>query len=272
MKFSFSVSLIDFIALVEPHPNVCVLLQCDVLKHLKEHDYCRQKRISARRAARTGKPEDCSKCPCCRDVQVRHKNSTFKSFKKGPDQLITYTLLLNSIKKMISKHFYDPWSGILRAVKCKMKWTDCVKELLLRQSCPLWCIWRRFFLSCCWNFLWRSWKFAWADVLLCAADFLQFSAAATKPPQKRKRSSESRPSKPSHSPGERNLLRWSESAIPPADLPEVSHDAPSRQQPSSTAEQLNATAGNQDGPLKIHELTVEEYQHVYREEVDAMLR
>ncbi len=83
-----------------------------------------------------------------------------------------------------------------------MKWTDCVKELLLRQSRPLWCIWCRFFLSCCWNFLWRSWKFAWADVLLCAADFLQFSAAATKPPQKRKRSSESRPSKPSHSPGD----------------------------------------------------------------------
>ncbi len=107
-------------------------------------------------------------------------------------------------------------------------------------------------------------KFSWADIVLCAADFPQFSATTSKPAQKRKRSSEPRPSKPSQ--------RWSQSAISPADLPVVTH-APSRQQPSSQADQLNTTAGNQNhDALKIHKLSVEEYQQVYHEEVDGMLR
>ncbi len=58
--------------------HVCVLSQCDVLIHLRDHDYWRQKRQSARRAASRGKPVDCSKCPCCRDVQVRHENYKLK--------------------------------------------------------------------------------------------------------------------------------------------------------------------------------------------------
>lgn len=48
---------------------VCILLQSYV--PTQDHDYQRR-RVSARRAESAQKPGAYSKCPCCRDDQVRH--------------------------------------------------------------------------------------------------------------------------------------------------------------------------------------------------------
>ena len=64
-------------------------------------------------------------------------------------------------------------------------------------------------------------------------------------------------------PGLLNLVP--RSAIPPADLPVVSNVAPGSPRPSTAPLR-------DDGPLKIHNRSVEEYQQIYHEVVDDMLR
>lgn len=79
-------------------------------------------------------------------------------------------------------------------------------------------------------------------------------------PRKRKRSpasSSSRPPKTSVPP----------SAISHDDLP-VSKKLPPRPEPCSTDHQPTSSS---DSPLKIHNLSVEDYQRVYHEVVDSML-
>ncbi|KAM4592264.1 uncharacterized protein PAE49_007833 [Odontesthes bonariensis] len=95
-----------------------------------------------------------------------------------------------------------------------------------------------------------------------------------KAPQKRKRSTSANPSRkrkrsavagPSEPPLEvLSLVPKPRDPIPPEDLPAVSPVALSLQ-PSRAPRQ-------DDGPLMIHNYTVEEYQNIYHEVVDDMLR
>ncbi|KAM7382373.1 hypothetical protein PAMP_002104 [Pampus punctatissimus] len=88
----------------------------------------------------------------------------------------------------------------------------------------------------------------------------QHSAAPVKPPQKRKRTSVAPPREPS---AERPEIP--ESAIPPADLLAVLNVAPcSSRSPTAPLQD--------DGPLMIHNRSVEEYQQLYHEVVDDMLK
>ncbi|XP_036947225.1 uncharacterized protein LOC119015388 isoform X2 [Acanthopagrus latus] len=94
----------------------------------------------------------------------------------------------------------------------------------------------------------------------------QHSAAKPKPPRKRKRSSVCRPSAPSaHGPAKSILVPAPPSSIPPADLP-VASNLP----PGPPANQPSSTAVNE--PVKIHNCSVEDYQRVYHEVVDDLLR
>ncbi|CAK6962362.1 uncharacterized protein LOC121911531 isoform X2 [Scomber scombrus] len=73
-----------------------------------------------------------------------------------------------------------------------------------------------------------------------------------------------RPSSPAAKiPGLLNLVP--RSAIPPTDLPVVSTVAP-------CSPWLSNAPLQDDGPLKIHNRSVEEYRQIYHEVVDAMLR
>ena len=108
----------------------------------------------------------------------------------------------------------------------------------------------------------------------------QPSASAAKAPQKRKRTSGAHPfenpqvvnSVPTPEPSTSadgmlsllNLVRKPSATISPADLPVCSDVAPSPQ--PSTAPLCD------DGPLRIHNRSVEEYQRIYHEVVDDMLR
>ncbi|XP_044229029.1 uncharacterized protein LOC122997107 isoform X2 [Thunnus albacares] len=108
----------------------------------------------------------------------------------------------------------------------------------------------------------------------------QQSATTAKLPRKRKRTSMACHSRPSAEPPEvlaptpepsslaadipRLLNLVPRSAIPPADLPVVSNMAPGSPRPSTAPLQ-------DDGPLKIHNRSVEEYQQIYHEVVDDML-
>ncbi|XP_030298292.1 uncharacterized protein LOC115596938 [Sparus aurata] len=95
----------------------------------------------------------------------------------------------------------------------------------------------------------------------------QHSAAKAKLPRKRKQSSASRPSTPSANvPGE-SLVPAPPPTIPPADLPVVSNVPP-----GPPANQPSSTGVNCDGPLKIHNYSVKDYQRVYHEVVDDLLR
>ena len=94
----------------------------------------------------------------------------------------------------------------------------------------------------------------------------QHSAAKPKPPRKRKRSSVCRPSAPSaHGPAKSILVPAPPSSIPPADLPVASNFPP-----GPPANQPSSTAVNE--PVKIHNCSVEDYQRVYHEVVDDLLR
>ncbi|XP_030296176.1 uncharacterized protein LOC115595632 [Sparus aurata] len=96
----------------------------------------------------------------------------------------------------------------------------------------------------------------------------QHSAAKAKFLWKRKRSSTSLPSTPSaHGPGKSNLVPAPPSTIPPADLP-----AASNVPPGPPANQPSSTGANRSGPVKIHNCSVEDYQRVYHEVVDVLLR
>ncbi|XP_030290221.1 uncharacterized protein LOC115591940 isoform X2 [Sparus aurata] len=102
----------------------------------------------------------------------------------------------------------------------------------------------------------------------------QHSATKAKLPRKRKRkrkrkrSSASRPSTPSaHGPGKRSFGPAPPSTIPPADLPVVSNVPP-----GPPANQPSSTGVNRSGPVKIHNCSVEDYQRVYHEVVDGLLR
>ncbi|XP_017282909.1 uncharacterized protein LOC108242542 [Kryptolebias marmoratus] len=90
---------------------------------------------------------------------------------------------------------------------------------------------------------------------------------STDPPRKRQRTEAARPtSQPStlQPSSAHPLVSRPPSTISPADLPAVCLVAPGPQ-PSTAALQ-------EDTPLKIHNLSVEEYQKVYHEVVDGMLR
>ncbi|KAM7385116.1 hypothetical protein PAMP_001213 [Pampus punctatissimus] len=102
---------------------------------------------------------------------------------------------------------------------------------------------------------------AWSKCPCCRSNQEhQHSAAPAKPPQKRKRTSVAPPREPS---AERPEIP--ESAIPPADLPAVSNVAPcSSRSPTAPLQD--------DGPLMIHNRSVEEYQQLYHEVVDDMLK
>ncbi|XP_036971390.1 uncharacterized protein LOC119029002 [Acanthopagrus latus] len=96
----------------------------------------------------------------------------------------------------------------------------------------------------------------------------QHSATTAKLPRKRKRRSASRPSTPSaRGPGKRSLVPAPPSTIPPADLP-VAPNVP----PGPPANQPSSTDVNHAGPVKIHNCSVEDYQRVYHEVVDDLLR
>ena len=96
----------------------------------------------------------------------------------------------------------------------------------------------------------------------------QHSATTAKLPRKRKRRSASRPSTPSaRGPGKRSLVPAPPSTIPPADLP-VAPNVP----PGPPANQPSSTDVNRAGPVKIHNCSVEDYQRVYHEVVDDLLR
>ncbi|XP_044038308.1 uncharacterized protein LOC122869400 isoform X2 [Siniperca chuatsi] len=169
-------------SLTKATQQTSIMENCDVPIHLRDHDYWRRRRISARQAGGAGKSGACSKCPCCRKEQV-----------------------LNSTPRP------------------------------------------------------------------------QHSAATANLPQKRKRSSVPRPPKPSaEHPGKMSLVQRPLSTIPPADLPVVSNVPPSPRppspRPSSATSQLSSTDVNHDGPLTIHNRSVEEYQKIYHEVVDDMLR
>ncbi len=129
------------------------------------------------------------------------------------------------------------------------------------------------------------------DIFSCVADLSlvlnlnpknQHSATTANFPQKRKRTSVPRPSNlsvehpealnpvpnppPSSAvdiPGLLNLVPRPQSTILPADLPVVSNVAPSPQPYTAPL--------HHDGPLKIHNRSVEEYQQIYHEVVDEML-
>lgn len=120
-----------------------------------------------------------------------------------------------------------------------------------------------------------------SDILWCAADLPQVLnvtprpqqyAATAKLPQKRKRRSAPSPNKPSaEHPKKLNLVSRPLSNIPPAELPVVSDVLPSPR--TSTADnQPSSTAVNNDSPLRIHNYSVEDYQQIYHEVVDDMLR
>lgn len=123
-----------------------------------------------------------------------------------------------------------------------------------------------------------------ADILLCVADLSQLlnlkpnhqpSAPTAGRPQKRKRTSVtpvSRPSAeqevldqvPTPQPSLVNLVPRLQSTIPPAELPVVSSVAPSSQPFTAPLQH--------DGPMTIHNRSVEEYQQIYHSVVDDMLR
>ncbi|XP_059212743.1 uncharacterized protein LOC131991369 [Centropristis striata] len=97
----------------------------------------------------------------------------------------------------------------------------------------------------------------------CCSDN-QHSEAPANPPQKRRRTSVAQPSTPpADTPASSNLVLKPRAPISPADLPLVS-PVPSSPQP--TAPPLP------DEPLMICGLPVEEYQQLYHEVVDDMLR
>ncbi|XP_045897966.1 uncharacterized protein C22orf31-like [Micropterus dolomieu] len=113
----------------------------------------------------------------------------------------------------------------------------------------------------------------------------QHSATTADLPQKRKRTAVARRFKPSAEhpgllnlvptpqpstppsdiPALLNLVPTPQSTIPPADLPVVSNVAPSLE-PSAAPPQHDGS------PLRIHNRSVEEYQRIYHEVVDDMLR
>lgn len=123
-------------------------------------------------------------------------------------------------------------------------------------------------------------KFTEPDVLSCVADLLQVLNLNPK----RKRTSVSHPSRPSVEhpavlnrapspppstsaadiPALLNLVPRPQCSIPHAELPVVSNVTPVPQPCTAPLQD--------DGPLKIHNRSVEEYQQIYHEVVDDMLR
>ncbi|XP_056236548.1 uncharacterized protein LOC130172130 [Seriola aureovittata] len=100
----------------------------------------------------------------------------------------------------------------------------------------------------------------------------QHSATAASLPQKRKRTPVPGPSRPSAEPlGEMNLAKRLRSAISPADLPAVSGVTP-RPRAFNADNQQSSADVNKDVPVKIHHHSVEEYQRIYHEVVDDMLK
>ncbi|GLD49358.1 uncharacterized protein AKAME5_000316300, partial [Lates japonicus] len=100
----------------------------------------------------------------------------------------------------------------------------------------------------------------------------QHSATTSRLPQKRKRSSEPRPSAlPTEAPGKLDPVPRPVSPISPADLPPVS-TLPPRPQPSTADNQLTSTAVRPGSPLRIYNRSVEDYQKLYHDVVDDMLR
>ncbi|XP_018538281.1 uncharacterized protein LOC108887371 [Lates calcarifer] len=100
----------------------------------------------------------------------------------------------------------------------------------------------------------------------------QCSAATSRLPKKRKRSSEPHPAEPSaQAPGKVDPIQRPRSPISPADLPLVSTLPPSPL-PSTAITQPTSTAVYPGSPVKIHNYSVEEYQKIYHEVVDDMLR
>ncbi|XP_050926940.1 uncharacterized protein LOC108876372 [Lates calcarifer] len=100
----------------------------------------------------------------------------------------------------------------------------------------------------------------------------QRSVTTSRPPRKRKRSSEHHPSAPpAEAPGELDPVQRPRSPISPANLPQVS-TLPPRPQPSTADTQPTSTAVHPSSPVRIHNHSVEDYQKLYHEVVDDMLR
>ncbi|XP_050925200.1 uncharacterized protein LOC108879674 [Lates calcarifer] len=100
----------------------------------------------------------------------------------------------------------------------------------------------------------------------------QHSASTSRLPQKRKRSSKPCPSAPpTEASGKLDPVPRPVSPISPADLPAVS-TLPPRPQPSTADNQLTSTAVCPDSPLRIHNRSVEDYQKIYCDVVEDMLR
>ncbi|XP_034536129.1 uncharacterized protein LOC117810408 [Notolabrus celidotus] len=94
----------------------------------------------------------------------------------------------------------------------------------------------------------------------CRDEQQQHSAPSARPPKKRKRTSVAPPSRASAEP----LVPRPRSPIPPDELPVVSGVAPS---PWPSTSPLQP-----DSDLRIHNRSVEEYQRIYHEVVDDMLK
>ncbi|GLD61916.1 uncharacterized protein AKAME5_001368300 [Lates japonicus] len=100
----------------------------------------------------------------------------------------------------------------------------------------------------------------------------QRSVTTSRLPQKRKQSSEPCHSgPPAEAPGNLDPVQRPRSSISPAELPPVSTLPPSPQ-PSTADNQLTSTGVRPGSPLRIHNHSVEDYQKIYHEVVDDMLR
>ncbi|XP_034565904.1 uncharacterized protein LOC117831349 isoform X2 [Notolabrus celidotus] len=115
----------------------------------------------------------------------------------------------------------------------------------------------------------------------CRDEQQQHSAPSARPPQKRKRTSAAPPSRASAEP----LVPRPWSPIPPDELPVVSSVAPRPRSPippdelpvvSSVAPSPRPSTSTSplqpDSDLRIHNRSVEEYQRIYHEVVDDMLK
>ncbi|XP_073338523.1 uncharacterized protein [Pagrus major] len=223
---------------------------CDVPIHLKDHTYYERGRVSARWAKRARQPGGNNKSLCCRDDQVQEAALVDQTDCKS---VLTDKLCDVPIHLKVHSYYKRGRVSARRAKRARQPGGN-IKS------------------PCCRD-----------DQVLNVNPKLQHSARTASLPQKRKRTSAARPSKPSAkhpevlnqvpthpssttaggSPG-LNLVPRSRSTIPPADLPVVSNVAPST---------IPSTAPLQHGsPLKIHNLPVEEYQQVYHEVADPMLR
>ncbi|XP_032365571.1 uncharacterized protein LOC116681777 [Etheostoma spectabile] len=106
----------------------------------------------------------------------------------------------------------------------------------------------------------------------------QHSATAAELPRKRKRTSVARPSKPSAvnpAAEEPEVLDWDASpqaSTSAADIPELLNLVAKPRTPPADLPVPSTAPLPHDSPLKIHNRSVEEYQQIYHEVVDNMLK